>query len=108
MTKYIFKNLLAIAFLHALGVLVYIMGVGWLMMNGDTIFGTQDNFWGPVMVLMLFVFSALVTSLLVLGRPIWLYLEGKKKKAVKMLSYTVGWMFVLLLIVFGARMISAI
>jgi hypothetical protein len=37
---------------------------------------------------MLFVFSALVTGGLVLGRPLLLYIDGQKKEGVKLLLFT--------------------
>jgi hypothetical protein len=89
---------------HSLGVLVYVSGVAWIMQNGERIFG--HNFWGPVVLLLLFVFSALITGLLVLGRPIYLFLNGEKTDAVKMLFYTVGWMFVIITIVLVVNVFS--
>ena len=40
------------------------------------------------MFLMLFVFSALLTGYLVLGKPIMMYVDGQKKEAVRLLFYT--------------------
>jgi hypothetical protein len=70
---------------NAIGVFVYVILVVWLITNGDKIFGQMQNFWGPVAFLLLFVFSALVTGLLVLGRPIYLWFNDKKKEAIKLL-----------------------
>ena len=70
------------------------------MQYSEKIIGEPNQYLGPVMVLMLFVFSALVTGLLVFGYPIWLYLKGEKNNAVKLLLYTVGWLFIFLILVF--------
>jgi hypothetical protein len=98
-------NLIQESFLSSVGVLVYVGGVSLLIMNGDKLFGQAQNFWGPVLFLLLFVFSALVTGLLVLGRPIWLYLEKEKKEAVRLLLYTVGWLFIMLVMVLGIKVL---
>lgn len=93
------------SFLSSAGVLVYVFGVSWLIMYGNKLFGQANNFWGPVLFLLLFIFSALVTGLLVLGRPIWLYLEKEKKEAVRLLFYTVGWLFVMMIVVLGVKVL---
>jgi hypothetical protein len=85
---------------NAIGVFAYVMLVVLVMTNGEKIFGQMENFWGPVAFLLLFVFSALVTGLLVLGRPIYLWLNDSKKEAVKMLLFTVANLFIVLLVAF--------
>jgi len=99
-------KLLKISFLCSSGVFYYVILVSWIIQNGNKLFGKADTFWGPVMFLMLFVFSALVTSLLVLGYPIWLYLEKEKIDAVKLLFYNVGWLFIFLIAVFGVKLVN--
>jgi len=86
--------------LDALGTLVYTAGVAWLMYNGNNLFGQAKTFWMPLALLLLFVFSALVVGLLVLGRPIYLYLNGAKSDAIKLLFYTAGWLFLIVVIIF--------
>lgn len=89
------------SFLSAVGVVVYVLGIGLLLSNGERIFGTgEDTFIIPVFMLLLFVISALITGLLVLGRPIHLYLSGSKKEAFTLLFFTIGWLaFFLVLVV---------
>ena len=94
-------KLIQISFLNSVGVLAYISLVVLIMQNGEKLFGKMDGFSGPVLMLLLFVFSALVTGLLVLGRPIWLYMEGERKEAVSLLYCTVGWMLAILVAVMG-------
>lgn len=84
--------------INAVGVFVYVMLVVLVMTNGEKIFGQMENFWGPVVFLLLFVFSALVCGLLVFGRPIYLWFDNNKKEAVKMLLFTVVNLFVILLL----------
>jgi hypothetical protein len=94
--------------LHALGhsilVLLYTSGVAWLLFNGQRIFGKVTSFWGPLALLMLFVLSATIVGSLVLGRPILLHLEGKKNEALRFFGYTVGWLAILTVIIFLARL----
>ncbi len=79
---------------HALGVLIYVLAISWFLSNGKKIFnnGKPDNFLAPAVMLILLIISATITGTLVLGKPILLYLENKKIEAIKMLSYTVGWL----------------
>lgn len=88
------KNLYKWSFVHALGILVYIVIVATIMNNGDRLFGHEDNFVTPIAFLLLFTLSAIVVGLLGLAKPIMLYLDGKKKEAVTMISLTAGWLFV--------------
>jgi len=87
------NNLWLHALAHSAVLLAYIAGVAWIMQHAETIFGKMQNFWGPVAFLLLFVFSALISGLLVLGRPAYLFLDGQKKEALKMLFYTASWLF---------------
>lgn len=85
---------------HAVLVLAYVSLVAFVMSHGNQFFGMHDTAWTPVGVLMMFVLSAAITSTLVLGRPVLMYLDGKKKDALQFFGYTVGWLFVLTVVVF--------
>ncbi len=85
------------SFLSALGVLIYISGVALLGFNSQNIFGQVQSFLIPVFILLLFVVSACITGLLVLGKPIYLFLEGHKKEAFILLFATLGWLVFFLL-----------
>lgn len=87
--------------LHSVGVLIYITFVAFLMSNGNLLFGNIDNtIVGPVAMLMLFTLSAAIVGLLVFGRPVMLYLDGKKKDAMNFAGATVGYLFIEALIIF--------
>ncbi|MFA5318592.1 MAG: hypothetical protein WC323_03935 [Patescibacteria group bacterium] len=90
------------SFLQSTGVFIYVAGISALMINGDKIFGKMQNLWGPMMFLMLFVISALITSLLVFGRPVYLYFEGQKKDGVALLFWTAGWLVLMTILIFTA------
>lgn len=89
----------------AFGVFFYVMAVAWVLTNGERIFGQMQNFWGPVAFLLLFVFSALATSLLVFGRPVYLWLNNLKKEAVEMLLCTVAALCIITVIAFVINII---
>lgn len=93
------------SFLQALGVVLYTSGVSYLMLNGESLFGKMKNFWGPLLFLMLFIVSALITSMLVFGRPVYLYFEGKKKEGITLLFYTAGWLIVVTVVGFAVMII---
>lgn len=90
-----------IAFLQALGLVAYCSLVGYFMWQGENIFGPPYTFLGPAMFLVLFVVSALISALLILGYPFILFWEKKQLiKALKLVVYTIAWLvfFVLLFI----------
>lgn len=92
---------------HAVLVLVYISSVAWFMTNAETILGeAEETFLIPVAMLMLLVLSAAVMGLLVFGRPILMYLDGKKREAVMFLGYTIGWLTLLTFLVFVALAVT--
>lgn len=91
---------------HAVLVLVYVSLVAQVMNHGTQWFGADDKAWTPVVVLMLFVLSAAITGSLVLGRPVLMYMDGKKKDALQFFGYTVGWLFVLTIVVFTFLVVS--
>jgi len=103
-SQYIIKSLLA-----GLGVFAYISLFVLFISSAEGMFGADLErtapYIIPVFMLTLFVISATVTGLLVLYKPITLYMEGMKKEAFTLLLCTIGWLVVLLLIT-GAYMIS--
>lgn len=81
---------------HSLGVMVYVAIVAAVMSRGERLFEKVDNpVLAGVAMLMLFSTSAVVVCSLVLGRPLMLYLDGKKKEAVTFLISTIGWLVLL-------------
>lgn len=82
--------------INAAGVFVYVSAVVWLGFNNQMIFGKPSNFLAPLFMLLLFVISAAVTGLLVLGKPIQLYSDGLKKEALTLLFVTLAWLVLFL------------
>ncbi len=88
------NTILKFAGLNALGTALYITIVGSLFFYAPQLFGgTKDTVLIPIAMLLLFVLSASTTGLLVLGRPILWYLDGKKKEAISLLITTLGFLF---------------
>ena len=59
------------------------------MDNAENIFGQLPKILGTMSFLLLFVISAAVMGLLIFGRPILWYWDGKKQEAVALISYTI-------------------
>ena len=77
---------------------VYIFLVSQVMQNGDKLFGTEDNILAPFAVLLLFSLSAAVVGGLVIGYPVYLFSDNKKKESVTAVIYSVGWLGVFTLL----------
>ncbi len=91
---------LFIAFLQALGLVVYCGLVGLVFWQGEHWFGPMANFWGPVFLLLLFVASVLISSLIGLGYPIILFWEKKQRvEALKLVVATAAWLALFVLVI---------
>jgi hypothetical protein len=90
------KQLITLGFFLALGEAAYIGLVALLMNSAQRFFGnTPDNkIIAPITFLLLFVLSAAVSGALVLGKPVLMYVEGKKKEALALFGFTLFWLFV--------------
>jgi hypothetical protein len=86
--------------LQALGVTIYCSLVGILFWKGNEIFGKVNNYIGPVMILVLFIVSAMICSLVVFYQPYKLFFEDKKKAAIDTVLSTTGWLFLFLFVFF--------
>ena len=53
----------------------------------------RNSFIAPISLLFLFVFSAALTSYLLMGMPARMYIDGKKKEALSLITYTLGFFF---------------
>jgi hypothetical protein len=95
------------SFLFALGVFVYVVLITQFMQNGQRILGDQPDAIIAPFMLLLFVVSAAITSSLVFGKPVLMYLEGHKKPAIKFLFTTVAWLVVFMLMLFVTMAVVA-
>lgn len=92
------KNIIKNAIINAGGTAGYVLLLSGFFNYMERTFGdVPDNeFMAPVIMLLVFIISATITSFLVFGRPILWYLDGKKREAYKLLGFTI---FALVIIV---------
>ncbi len=88
------------AFIDAVGTAIYIILVVSFIFSLQIFASKEDNIIIPIAMLLLFVCSAAITGFLVLGKPVMLYIDGKKKEAVSLLAYTLGILFLITVISF--------
>ena len=82
-----------VAFLQALGLVIYCGLVGIVFWRGDKWFGNMNHYLGPVMVLVLLSMSVLVCALIAFGYPFLVFWDEKKtKKAISIVYYTAAWL----------------
>ena len=94
------------ALVNALWTALYVILIGIFLNLAQNIFGKGPNMLIPVVMLLLFVFSAALTGSLVLGRPILWYLEGRKKEAFKLFGYTLVVLFIVTILILFVLFIS--
>jgi hypothetical protein len=87
--------------LHAAGAALYIMAVSWFMMFASES-SLEAGFFGPALILILFVFSAAAMAILFFLQPILLFVEGKKKEGLWFLGLTAAWFFIIGVMMFLA------
>ena len=92
------ENVIKYATINSLGTALYIIFVISSIHFLSQYFGEIESIIVPILMLMLFVFSAAFTGTLVFGRPIIWYLDGRKKEALALLFYTLV-IFMLLTVV---------
>jgi hypothetical protein len=86
------------SFVRSIAVAVYIVAVAFFMNNAEAIFGKEDTVITGVAALLLFSLSALVVGGLLVGKPIFLYIDGKKKEAVHTVIASAGWLLLFFII----------
>ena len=98
------KEILKYACINALLTILYIILIASFLFYVPRYFAFSekpDTVFAPIIMLMLFVFSAAITGSLVLGRPILWYLDGRKKEAIHLFAYTLAIFFVFMLVTFA-------
>ena len=88
------------AFIDAIGTAVYIILIVSLIFSLQFLAPKEDIIIIPIAMLLLFVSSAAITGFLVFGKPVMLYVDGKKKEAVALLGYTLGILVLITIISF--------
>jgi Na+/alanine symporter len=77
------------AIVNSLATTIYIVAVASFIYFGGTLkLGRANTILVPIALLLLFVFSAALTGYLIFGKPAQMYIDGKKKQALSLLTYT--------------------
>jgi len=83
------KEIRKTAIARALATALYVIAVGAFMYYGSMVkLGRENIILVPITLLLLFVFSAALTGFLIFGKPAQMYVDGKKKEALSLLTYT--------------------
>jgi len=69
------------SFLYSLGAGIYIVFVALFINHANSLLGSADTVYTSIAALLLFTMSALIVGGLLIGKPIFLYIDGKKKDA---------------------------
>lgn len=85
------KSLPQRGFRHALIAALYIALIAFILWNIEKLNMGPVSFIGPMLFLMLFVLSAAIMASVIFGKPLMLYLDNKKKEAVQLVGWTLGW-----------------
>ncbi len=88
------------AFLNSVGTAAYIILVVSFIFSLRFFSEAEDTIIIPIAMLLLFVCSAAITGFLVFGKPVMLYIDGKKRDAVSLLGYTLGILVLITIIAF--------
>lgn len=78
------------ALINALSAVAYVVAVATTMFNAQKVFGPVNTVLVPIAMLLLLVFSVALMGYLIFGKPILLYLDGKKQEALSLLSLTLA------------------
>lgn len=94
-------------FINATATALYVIAIASFMYYGSLIkLGRANIILVPITMLLLFVSSAALTGFLIFGKPVQLYVDGKKKEALSIFTYTlvsffaITFVFLILLITF--------
>jgi hypothetical protein len=88
------KPVLRAAFLNALSTALYVTVVGsFLFYAAQVRLGQAKTILVPIAMLMLLVFSAALVGVLIFGRPLLWYLEGRKQDSLLLLVGTLAILF---------------
>ena len=88
-------KIIGIGFLQAIGVGLYVFLVAQVMQMMQNTAPQMDGIFGIAAFLLLFTVSAAICGSIVLGRPVWLFMNNQKKESIYLLLATIGWLVLL-------------
>ncbi|HUD09533.1 MAG TPA: hypothetical protein VMR77_01870 [Patescibacteria group bacterium] len=95
------------AIINSLATGIYIVAVSLFLYYGTLAKFGRNSFLAPIALLMLLVFSAALTGFLIFGKPAQLYVDGKKKEALSLLTYTLIIFSIITLVALASLIIFA-
>jgi len=102
------KKIIKQSLSYAASAVLYVAVVATVMNNAERIFGKQDNsVLAPIGFLLLLVVSAATMGMLVFGKSVMLYIDGKKRDAVMMVVCTIGSLAIITILLFVAIALSS-
>jgi len=97
---YEMKKIWGRALFDAVATALYIVAVGSFFYYGTLLkIGRVNTFFAPIAMLLLLVFSASITGFLIFGKPAQLYVDGQKKEALSLFTYTLVFFSIITLLV---------
>ncbi len=88
------KRTAKLALINALITTAYIIAIASFLFYTPKLLGQEKpTVLIPIIMLLLFVFSAAFTGAAVFGMPVLWYLEGRKKDALSLIAYTLAFLF---------------
>jgi|SRR3989344_4077757 len=93
------------ALLNGFAATAYVGLVALFMTNAERLMPTMPDALGVTMILLLFSTSAAVMAIVVFGRPVVWYLDGRKQEGITLLFATVCMMALIGILVFLATMV---
>ncbi len=99
--------LLKRALIDSVGTAAYIVLIVTFIFSLQVFQGSKETILIPMAMLLLFVCSAAITGFLVFGKPVMLYVDGKKKEAISLLGHTIGMLVVITLVFFISLLVYA-
>jgi hypothetical protein len=88
---------------YAAAAVLYVSAVATLMSGMEKVVGQkEDSVLAPVGFLLLLVVSVAMMGMLIFGKPVMLYIDGKKRDGVSMLMCTIGCLAVFTVLLFVA------
>lgn len=90
-----------VGFLQATVLVIYILLISTFMNWMSTAPNKPDSsYYGPILFLLLFIISAVISATIVLGKAAIYFWEKQYKKSFTLLGWTVGWGFFYLVFFF--------
>ncbi|MGB0756991.1 MAG: hypothetical protein ACPGO5_00895 [Patescibacteria group bacterium] len=80
------------ALLNTFGVVVYSFVAAVILRSASDLMVGLPEIVNITILLMLFVLSVSIVGWLIVGRPLLLYIDGKKKDALQLFQFTLMWL----------------